>query len=165
MAVDPIPQGLENRFIPYLAINGASDAIDFYTKAFGAAEQYRMNMPDGSIAHAEITIDGAPIYLADAPDDMDMPGGFANPSAKGGTTVLMHRYVTDVDAAVDQAKGAGATVVREPEDQFYGDRAATIADPFGHLWSLHTHIRDVTAEEMAQAMAQMGEQAESAKGS
>jgi PhnB protein len=94
------------------------------------------------------------VYLADAPDDM--PGDSANPRKLGGTSVLLHQYVTDVDAAVARATGAGATVVRPPEDQFYGDRAAIVADPFGHLWSFHTHVRDVSAEEMQAATAQMG---------
>lgn len=151
--VDPIPAGLEGRIVPYLMIKGASDAIDFYTKAFDAEERYRMPMPDGSIAHAEIVVGGAVVYLADAPDDM--PGGAANPAKLGGTSVLLHRYVADVDAAVSKAEAAGATVLRAPEDQFYGDRAAVVEDPFGHQWSLHAHIRDVTPEEMEQAMAQM----------
>jgi uncharacterized glyoxalase superfamily protein PhnB len=86
-----------------------------------------------------------------------MEGDAANPSKLGGTSVLLHRYVVDVDAAVDRAVEAGATLVREPADQFYGDRAAVVADPFGHQWSLHTHIRDVTPEEMAEAAKAMAE--------
>jgi len=152
--VQPIPEGLEGHVIPYLMIDGAAAAIDFYTKAFGAEEQFRMPMPDGSVAHAEIKIGGAIIYLADAPQDM--PGGAASPSKLKGTSVLVHRYVTDVDAAVKQAEAAGATVLRAPEDQFYGDRAAVVTDPYGHQWSLHTHIRDVSPEEMEEAMKQMG---------
>ena len=148
-----IPAGTEGRFIPYLLIDGAGRAIDFYTKAFGATEQYRMPMPDGSIAHAEIDIDGARVYLADAP--ADMPGDAGSPTKLGGTSVLMHRYVEDCDKAFQRAIDAGATSVRPPEDQFYGDRSAVIADPFGHHWSLHTHIRDVSEAEMNEAMAQM----------
>ena len=151
--VDPIPAGLEGRIVPYLMVRGASEAIDFYTKAFGAQEHYRMEMPDGGIGHAEIVVDGATVYLADAPDDME--GGGANPQKLGGSSVLLHRYVDDVDAATATAEAAGATVVRAPEDQFYGDRAAMLADPFGHLWSLHTHIRDVTPEEIQSAMEEM----------
>lgn len=151
---DPIPPDYQDRLVPYLMIEGASEAIAFYEQAFGATERYRMPMPDGKIGHAEILIGGAIVFLADAPDDM--PGPAANPKKLGGTSVLLHRYVEDVDAAVAQAVAAGATVLREPKDQFYGDRAAVVSDPWGHQWSLHTHIRDMTPEEMEQAMAQMG---------
>lgn len=154
--VDPIPAGTEQRFIPYLLIDGASDAIAFYKSAFGAEERYRMEMPGGGVAHAEIVVNGASVYLADAPDDM--PGDSGNPKKLGGTTVLLHQYVADVDAVVAKAEAAGATVVRPPEDQFYGDRASTLQDPFGHMWSLHTHVRDVSEEEMQAAMEQMSQQ-------
>ena len=148
--VKPIPEGLEGTMIPYLMIDGAAAAIDFYKEAFGATEAYRLAMPDGAIAHAEVHVNGAPIYLADAPDDM--AGDAANPNKLGGSTVMLHQYVEDVDAAVETAVAAGGTLTRPPEDQFYGDRAAMITDPFGHMWSLHTHIRDVSPEEMAAAM-------------
>lgn len=151
---DPIPAGFEERIVPYLMLDGAADAISFYQQAFGATERYRMPMPDGKIGHAEIVIGGAIVFLADAPDDM--AGDAANPKKLGGTSVLLHRYVADVDAAVAQAEAAGATVLRAPEDQFYGDRAAVVTDPWGHHWSLHTHIRDMSPEDMEQAMAQMG---------
>lgn len=147
---DPVPREFVNRIVPYLMIDGASDAIEFYTRAFDARERYRMAMPDGRIAHAEIVIGGAIVYVADAPEDM--PGGVANPKRLGGTSVMLHRYVADVDAAVAKAEAAGAAVIRAPEDQFYGDRAAVVADPWGHQWSLHTHLRDVSPEEMAEAM-------------
>lgn len=152
--VDAIPDGLEDRIIPYLMIDGASDAIDFYKAAFGAVERYRMEMPGGGIAHADLLVNGAVVYVSDAPDDMY--GDAANPSKLGGTSVLLHQYVDDVDGLVAQAVEAGGTVLREPADQFYGDRAAIIVDPFGHHWSLHTHIRDVSPEEMTAAMEAMG---------
>ena len=151
---DPIPAGLEGRIVPYLMIDGAAEAIDFYQRAFGAEERYRMAMPDGKIGHADIVVNGATVYLADAPDDM--AGDARNPKKLGGTTVLLHQYVADVDAIVERAAAAGATVVRAPEDQFYGDRAAVVADPYGHQWSFHTHVRDVSQEEMEQAVAGMG---------
>lgn len=154
--VNPVPDGLEGRIVPYLMIDGAAAAIDFYQRALGATENYRMEMPGGAIGHAEIVVNGAVVFLADAPDDMD--GDAANPSKLRGTSVLLHQYVADVDAAVATAVEAGATLVREPADQFYGDRAALIADPFGHLWSLHTHIRDVSPEEMAEAAAAMAQE-------
>jgi len=151
---EAIPAGLEGRIVPYLMIDGAAEAIDFYGRAFGAEERYRLEMPGGRIGHAEIVVNGARVYLADAPDDM--PGDAGNPKKLGGTTVLLHQYVADVDAAVTAAEAAGATVLRPPEDQFYGDRAAVIADPFGHQWSLHTHVRDVSPEEMERAIAELG---------
>jgi len=154
MAVSPIPEGREG-LIPYLLIDGASDAVDFYTKAFGATEVYRLPMPDGKIGHAELMIGDGVLYLADAPEDM--PGNAASPTKLGGSSVIIHRYVTDVDAVVSQAQGAGATVVRPAEDQFYGDRAAVVEDPWGHQWSLHTRIRDVSPEEMAEVAAKMAE--------
>jgi PhnB protein len=152
--VEPIPTGLEGRIVPYLMVDGAAQAIDFYRQAFGAEERYRLPTPDGKIGHAEIVVRGATVYLADAPDDM--AGAAGNPRKLGGTTVLLHQYVADVDAAVAQAEAAGATVLRAPEDQFYGDRAAVVADPFGHQWSLHTHIRDVSPEEIERAVSEMG---------
>ncbi|HEX9681472.1 MAG TPA: VOC family protein [Acidimicrobiales bacterium] len=153
MATNPIPEGAEG-LIPYLLLDGAADAIDFYAKAFDATELFRMPMPGGLIGHAEIEIDGNRIFLADAPEDM--PGSGRSPKKLGGSSVLIHRYVIDCDAAFDQAVAAGATPVRPPEDQFYGDRAALVEDPFGHLWSMHTHIRDVPPEEMQAAMEAMG---------
>jgi PhnB protein len=153
--VTPIPDGLERRIVPYLMIDGAAAAIDFYKAALGASESYRLEMPNGGIAHAEIVVNGAVVYLADAPDDME--GDAANPGKLGGTSVLLHQYVADVDVAVETAVSAGATILREPVDQFYGDRSAVIVDPFGHMWSLHTHVRDVSPEEMAEAAATLAE--------
>ncbi|MEP6624699.1 MAG: VOC family protein [Acidimicrobiia bacterium] len=150
---DAVPPVYKDRIVPYLMIDGASAAIDFYSAAFGAEEQYRMPMPDGKIGHAEIVVNGASVFLADAPDDM--PGSGANPTKLGGSSVLLHQYVADVDATVAKAVVAGAAVVRAPEDQFYGDRAAMVSDPFGHLWSFHTHIRDMTPDEMQRAMEQL----------
>ncbi len=151
--VEPIPAGLDGRIVPYLMIDGAAAAIEFYTAAFGATETFRLEMPNGAIGHAEIVVNEATVYLADARDDMD--GNAGNPKKLGGTCVLLHQYVADVDAAVARAVDAGATLLREPTDQFYGDRAALIADPYGHQWSLHTHVRDVSPEEMEAAMAAM----------
>jgi PhnB protein len=151
--VDPVPAGLDGRVIPYLMIDGAAAAIDFYVAAFGAEEEGRLAMPDGKIGHASIRVFGATVFLADAPEDM--PGDAKAPTTLGGTTVLLHQYVSDVDTAVAKAEAAGATILRAPEDQFYGDRASVVADPFGHQWALHTHIRDVSPEEMERAVAQM----------
>ncbi len=151
--VQPIPEGLSGTVIPYLLIDGASDAIAFYERAFGAVEKQRLSMPDGTIAHGWIEIDGASINVADAPPDMDGTAG--NPRKLGGTSVMIHRYVEDVDAAFTRAIDAGATSVREPEDQFYGDRTSLVEDPYGHRWSLHQRIEMVSPEEMSERMANM----------
>lgn len=147
--VDAVPPEYSERIVPYLLVDGAAEAIDFYRRAFGAQERSRFEMPGGSIGHAEIVVNGAAVFLADAPDDL--PGGARHPGTLGGTSVLLHQYVEDVDGVVAKAVAEGATLVREPEDQFYGDRAASVVDPWGHHWSLHTHVRDVSDEEMAAA--------------
>lgn len=143
MAVNPIPDNYP-RVCPYLCIDGAAAAIDFYKKAFGATERMRMDAPGGKIGHAEIDIDGALIMLADEYPEM----GFRGPTSTGGSPVLIHMYVRDVDAFCKRAVEAGATLLRPVEDQFYGDRNGTLRDPYGHVWSVATHIEDLTHEEM-----------------
>jgi PhnB protein len=143
MAVKPIPDNYP-RVTPYLAIDGAAAAIDFYKKAFGATERLRMPGPDGKIGHAEIEIEGALIMMADEYPPMN----FRSPRAIGGSPVMMHMYVSDVDAFFRRAKDAGAEVLREPTTQFYGDRSCSIKDPFGHLWSVATHVEDVSEAEL-----------------
>lgn len=153
--VNPIPEGLEGRIVPYLMIDGAAAAIDFYVAAFGATEDYRLEMPNGAIGHAQMMINGATVYLADSPDDME--GNAANPKKLGGTSVMLHQYVEDVDAVTAQAVAAGGTLEREPEDQFYGNRAALVIDPFGHYWSFHTQVKHLSHDEMVTAMEDMTE--------
>jgi len=141
--VKPIPDGYPT-LTPYLIVRGAAAAIDFYRTAFGAAERLRMDAPGGTIGHAELTIGGSLVMLAD-----EMPEtGWSSPSAIGGTPVSLHLYVEDVDAVVERALAAGATLARPAADQFYGDRLGTVVDPFGHVWSIATHIEDVAPEEM-----------------
>lgn len=149
--VEPVPTGKEG-VTPYLLCDGAADAIDFYKKAFDAEELYRFEA-GGMIGHAEIRIGDTLLMLG---DDQQIPDewGFHNPKHTGASTVGLHWYVPDVDAAVAKAEAAGAKVVRPLEDQFYGDRTATLVDPWGHIWSLATHIRDVSEEEMAEAAQQ-----------
>jgi PhnB protein len=130
--------------IPYLRVKGAAEALAFYTKVFGATEKLRLDDPGGRIGHAEILIDGATLMLADEYPEKGMRG----PLALGGTSVAMHLQVPNVDAVVKQAAVAGATVMREPADQFYGERIAMIRDPFGHEWLLSQHIETVSPEEM-----------------
>ena len=147
-----IPAGSEG-LIPHLVVDGCAKAIDFYKEAFGAEEVMRMPAPDGRLMHAEIAIGGRRVYLND--DFPEMGSGQArHPQALGGTPVTIHQYVEDCDAAVQRAEKAGARVAMPPEDMFWGDRYATVVDPFGHSWSFATHVADPTPEEMAEAAKQ-----------
>lgn len=154
MAANPIPEGYHS-LTPYLAVEDASRAIEFYKDAFGAEEILRMPGPGGSVAHAELQIGDSKLMLSDPfPQSNVRP-----PSERGGPTASVFMYVEDADATFEQAKSAGATVVMELEDMFWGDRFGTLADPFGHVWSLATHKEDLSPEEMAErskaAMAEM----------
>jgi PhnB protein len=128
---------------PYLVLEHAAAAIDFYKKAFGAEEILRLEH-DGRVAHAEIRIGDSPVMLADSTPDM----AFRGPKSLGGTPVSMMVYVADVDAVFERAVAAGAKSVRPVEDQFYGDRTGTLTDPFGHVWSIATPKEKVAPEEM-----------------
>lgn len=138
-----IPPGYQ-AVTPYLACHDAAGAIAFYKKAFGAAELMRMPGPGGKVGHAEMKISDARIMLAGEYPDMD----FLSPRARGGTPVHIHVYTKNVDATVKQAVAAGAKLLRQVEDQFYGDRTGTVQDPFGHVWHLSTHIEDLSAAEL-----------------
>lgn len=148
MAVSHIPEGYHS-VTPYLIVDGAAEAIRFYGEAFGAAEVLRMPMGDGDrIAHAEIRIGDSHVMLAD-----EMPGmGFLGPKTRGGPTASLMIYLADVDAAFGRAVAAGCTEERPPADQFWGDRMGTLLDPFGHRWTLATHVEDVPEEEMGRRM-------------
>lgn len=148
----PIPDDYR-AVTPYLIVNNAAAAIDFYKRAFGATEFCRMPGPDGKVMHAEVRIHGAPVMLADEFPQM----GALSPRSVGGTPVFLLVYVEDVDTVFAQAIAAGARAVRAVQDQFYGDRSGTLADPFGHQWTLATHKEDVPDEEMQRRMAAMGE--------
>ena len=155
MAVKPVPEGYHT-VTPYLAVEDAAEAIEYYKKAFGAKERARMDAPGGKIGHVELEIGDALIMLSDPfPQSSTKP-----PSEVGGATSSVFMYVEDVDAVVKQAVDAGATIVMEPEDQFWGDRFGTIKDPFGQIWGIATHVEDVAPEEIAkrgqEAMAAMG---------
>ncbi len=134
----------------YLTVDDAAAAIDFYKTAFGAEEVMRMPMGD-KIGHADILIGDSHIMLSDEFPDMDKLG----PKARGGATSSLMIYVENADAAFDKAIAAGATAVRPVEDQFYGDRSGWVKDPFGHEWTLSTHIEDVSPDEMNKRMAEM----------
>jgi PhnB protein len=154
MATQPIPDGYHT-VTPYLAVDDATEAIVYYTNAFGAKERVRMETPDGKVGHAELEIGDSLVMLSDPfPQASTKP-----PNELGGTSVSVFMYVEDVDAVVKQAVDAGATVTMEVADQFWGDRFGSVKDPFGHLWSIATHVEDVPPEEMAErakaAMAAM----------
>jgi len=148
--VQAIPAGYAG-VTPYLIIRGAARALEFYKKALGATEVMRFPMPDGKIAHAEMKIGDGIFMLADESPEQ----GYKSPDALGGTPVSMMFYVADVDTLFARATAAGAAVKQPLRDQFYGDRNATIADPFGHTWTIATHVEDVSPEEMQRRMSAM----------
>jgi PhnB protein len=148
--VQPIPDGYP-RVSPYLVVEGAAQAIDFYTKVFGATERMRMPAPGGMVGHAELEIGDSIVMLADEFPDM----GYHGPKKVGGTPVTLGVYVEDVDKTFATALQAGAKELRPVENQFYGDRSGQFEDPFGHRWSISTHIEDVPPDEMAKRAQEM----------
>jgi PhnB protein len=144
MAVQPIPQGYHTA-TPYLIVKDAARALEFYKQAFGAVEMMRFADPGGKVGHAEIKVGDSVIMLADEFPDM----GFRSPQSLGGSPVGILLYVDNVDQRFNQALAAGATVSRPVKDQFYGDRSGTLTDPFGHVWTLATHVEDVSLEEVS----------------
>jgi PhnB protein len=149
MAVKPIPDGYP-QVSPYLHVDGAAEAIEFYENVFGAKERMRMPAPGGKVGHAEIEIGDSLVMLADEFPDM----GIRGPSAYGGSPVIMSVYVEDVEATYRRALDAGAKSVRDLEDQFYGDRTAQFEDPFGHRWHVAQHVEDVPPDEMERRAAE-----------
>lgn len=149
-SVKPIPDGYHH-VTPYLIVDGAADAIDFYKKIFGATEIMRMPAPGGKVGHAEVRIGDSTVMLADDSPEM----GYKGPRAFGGSPISLLVYVPDVDKTVERAVAAGAKLKRPVADQFYGDRTGGIEDPFGHVWYVATHIEDVSPEEMEKRSAAM----------
>ena len=139
---------------PYLACGDAAGAIEFYKKAFAAAEVIRIPGPGGKIGHAEVRIGDSPVMLTDEYAEMD----FLGPRSRGGTTVHIHLYVKDVDAMVERAVAAGAKLLRAVKDQFYGDRTGSLEDPFGHVWHIATHKEDLSMAELKRRAANMAKQ-------
>lgn len=133
-----------HELFPYLHVAGAARAIDFYTRVFGVKELFRLTEPSGRIGHAELDFNGATLMLSDEYPELDLHG----PRAEQGTTVTLHIHVDDADAVIAQAVAAGATLLREPQDAFYGERSGAIRDPFGHRWNIGHSIEDVTPQEM-----------------
>lgn len=143
MTTKPIPEGYRT-VTPYLIVNGAANAIEFYQRAFGATEMLRMADPQGRVGHAEIKIGDSVIMLADEHPDM----GYRGPRSLGGSSVSILLYLEDVDEVFARAIKAGAKPLRAVANQFYGDRSGTLEDPFGHLWTVATHVEDVAPEEL-----------------
>jgi PhnB protein len=141
--VRPVPAGYHS-VTPYLACGDAARAIEFYKKAFGAAELLRIPGPNGTIGHAEVRIGDSRVMLTDEYREMD----FLSPLTRGGTTVHIHLYVADVDKMAERALAAGAKLLQPVQDKFYGDRTGSIRDPFGHVWHLATHVEDLSKAEM-----------------
>jgi PhnB protein len=142
-SVKPIPDGY-HAITPYLIVRDARRALDFYARAFGAKELYRLEQPDGRVGHAELQIGDSRVMLADEFPEM----GVRSPTTVGGSPVTIHLYVEDVDAVVARAAAAGATITRPVSDQFYGDRNGGLTDPFGHVWYVATHVEDVPEDEL-----------------
>ena len=146
--VKAIPDGYP-QVTPYLCVDGAAKAIEFYKGVFGATERMRIDGPDGRIGHCELGLGSSIIMLADEHPEV----GVISPRKLGGTPVTLSIYVEDVDATFDKAIKAGATSVRPLENQFYGDRAGSFEDPFGHVWNVASHVEDVSPDEMEKRMA------------
>ena len=155
MPVEPIPEGYHS-VTPYLIVKGGANAIEFYKKAFGATEIMRFEGPGGALGHAEIRIGNAPVMLADEYPDM----GFRSPQTLGGAGVSLMVYVEQVDAVFQRAIAAGAKELRAVQNQFYGDRSGTLQDPFGHVWTISTHVEDIPPEEMHRRSQEMVKQAQ-----
>ena len=147
--VKPIPEG-HNSVSPYLIVSGADKALDFYKKALGATELFRLQSPDGKIGHAEIKIGDTILMLADEHPDMQAHG----PRKFGGSPVSLHVYVENVDTVWKQALAAGGKEKRPLADQFYGDRLGSFEDPFGHTWHVSSHVEDVSVEEIGRRAEQ-----------
>jgi len=158
--VKPIPDGYHS-VTPYLIVRGGAQAIEFYRKAFGAEERFRMPGPDGRLMHAELQIGDSVVMLGDECPEM----GIKSPQSLGGAGVSVMLYVNDVDASFKQATKAGAKVKQAPTDMFWGDRFGKLTDPFGHEWAMATHIEDVAPDEMERRGKKFAEEmAKGAKG-
>jgi PhnB protein len=144
MTTNTVPENYRNAAIAHVMVDGGAAAVDFYAKAFGAEELFRIGGPDGRIVHAEISVQGSTIMLGDAEGPL-----FSAPTAVGGTTVGLHVFVDDVDALAQRAVAAGAELLQPPADQFHGDRTTMLRDPFGHVWVFLTRLEDLTPDEVA----------------
>ncbi|MET9370905.1 VOC family protein [Streptomyces griseoflavus] len=152
-----IPERYRHAVIPHIMVDDAAAAIDFYRRAFGAREDFRIDAPGGGILHAEITIGRSALMLGDASVEEAEAGSFAAPaSLGGGTSVTLHVFVPDVDGLAKRAEAAGAEILQPPTDMFHGDRTVVLKDPQGHMWVFLTHLEDVTEEELRRRLATAG---------
>ncbi|ESP99227.1 MULTISPECIES: VOC family protein [Streptomyces] len=147
-AAETVPAAYLHSVVPHLLVDDADAALAFYERAFGAEPRFRLDGDEGEVVHAELTVAGAVMMLGDAGDDL------RSPAAIGGTPVILHVYVPDVDALTARATAAGAELLEGPADQFHGDRTAMLRDPFGHLWIFLTHLEDLTPEQIAERLAE-----------
>ncbi|MFB6554381.1 VOC family protein [Streptomyces sp. NPDC056405] len=152
-----IPDRYRYAVIPHIMVDDAAAAIDFYQRAFGAREDFRIDAPGGGIMHAEITIGRSALMLGDSSVDEAEAASFAAPaSLGGGTSVTLHVFVPDVDSLAERAEAAGAEILQPPQDMFHGDRTVILKDPSGHLWVFLTHIEDVSEEELRRRLTAAG---------
>jgi len=147
--VSHIPEGFHS-VTPYLIVKGAAQAIEYYKKVFGATEVLRMDQPDGKVGHAELKIGDSRIMLAD--ENPKLGQGHVSAASVGASPVSLYLYIPDVDRVVERAVAAGAKILKPVQDQFYGDRTGFLQDPFGHLWSVATHVEDVAPQELEERM-------------
>ncbi|MGW5391837.1 VOC family protein [Streptomyces koyangensis] len=145
---ETVPAAYRHAVVPHLLVDDADAALAFYERAFGAEPRFRLDGDQGEVVHAELTVAGAVLMLGDARDGLRSPAGL------GGTPVILHVYVPDVDALTARATAAGAELLEGPADQFHGDRTAMLRDPFGHLWIFLTHLEDLTPEQIAERLAE-----------
>jgi PhnB protein len=148
-----IPDRYRYSVIPHIMVDDAATAIDFYRRAFGAREEFRVDAPGGGVLHAEIIIGQSALMLGDASTDEAESAAFTAPGSLGGTTVTLHVFVPDVDALAERAEAAGAEIIQPPKDMFHGDRTVILKDPPGHMWVFLTHLEDVSQEELRHRLA------------
>ncbi|MGW4508436.1 VOC family protein [Streptomyces sp. NPDC004436] len=149
-----VPDRYRRAVVPHIMVDDAAAAVDFYRRAFGAREDFRIDAPGGGVLHAEISVAGSVLMLGDAGTEEAEAALFASPAALGGgTSVTLHVFVPDVDALAERAEAAGAQILQPPTDMFHGDRTAVLRDPSGHLWVFLTHLEDVPDEELRRRLA------------
>ncbi len=151
MGTNPVPAGFEGYLVPYLVVDDAAAAVEFYAAAFGAVEESRAALPDGRIVNAQLRIGPQPLWVTDDMAD-GQQGAARSPKALGDTPAAFHRFVPDVDAAVERAVGAGAELRVPPTDMFWGDRYAALIDPFGHEWTFASRIAEVSEAEVDEGL-------------
>ncbi|GGS95527.1 glyoxalase [Planobispora rosea] len=152
-----IPERYHYAVVPHIMVDDAAAAIDFYRRAFGAREDFRVDAPGGGVLHAEISIGRSVLMLGDASVDEAEAAAFAAPaSLGGGTSVTLHVFVPDVDSLAERAEAAGAEILQPPKDMFHGDRTVILKDPSGHIWVFLTHIEDVPEDELRRRLAATG---------